>query len=136
MSSIEIWLVLILSSIPPLRPLFVRTYRKTSSVVNSSRNRTHGASSERSGDRAEEEDLQLKLYAGSSGGYKADAAQAKQGLDKSKRNRASAGAREIDLFNDDDSQESILPGHIWVRTDTSVQVDAASRSTSKGEIVA
>ena len=122
--SVEIWLVLILSSIPPLRPLFVRVYRKTSTVV-SSKNRTLGASNGRSHPRVEDDDMQLNLYSRS--GYKAGVAQGT----RAQHHTGGASVREIDMFDDNDSQESILPGRIWVTTDTSIRRDPASRSNSK-----
>ena len=130
MRSVEIWLVLILSSIPPLRPLFVRMYRKTSTIMSSSQSRTLGTSNSRSRNPNEEDDLQLNLYPSGEGRYKASVSQTAREKRRSGGVGKSVEAREADLFEDNDSQESILPGQIWVTTDTSVRRDPAGRIDS------
>ena len=108
--SVEQWLIIILSSIPPLRQLFGRIYGKTTTVLSSSRSRSHthatGATSERN-------DIELRLNPYPPDiGYKAGMSSKSRGMDET-------------LWEDNESQEGILPGknEIWMTRETTVQRD-------------
>lgn len=111
--SVELWLVLILSSIPPLRPLFISMYRKTTTVV-SSKNMSSGTHQQPGTSAEDGMPLNsLSMYPRDIG-YKTQVGSSGEGVAR----------RDPDDYEDNESQEDILPqknhGEIWITRDTTV----------------
>jgi len=111
--NVELWLVLILSSIPPLRPLFISMYRKTTTVV-SSKNMSSGTHQQPGTSAEDGMPLNsLSMYPRDIG-YKTQVGSSGEGVAR----------RDPDDYEDNESQEDILPqknhGEIWITRDTTV----------------